>query len=199
MGESYYPKLLVGVPFTPVTGPRLLVKQGPHEAAVRRALADSLKQVRGKSGRQELGVACQALQPSGLGLMPRRRCCLGDASTAATCYCCCCCSPPSYPFSHVLLLLHRWLTSWASHPSASTSPAKKSMNTWAAATATCSAPASSTTGRTKTRWRRQRRWRAAASAAATARMAPVMTQQQRQRQYNHRRTAALTRARAPSS
>ena len=90
MGESYYPKLLVGVPFTPVTGPRLLVKQGPHEAAVRRALADSLKQVRGKSGRQELGVACQALQPSGLGLMPRRRCCLGDASTAATCYCCVC-------------------------------------------------------------------------------------------------------------
>ncbi len=45
--QPYYPKLLVGVPFTPVPGPRLLVKPGPHAAAVRRALADSLKQVGG--------------------------------------------------------------------------------------------------------------------------------------------------------
>lgn len=47
MGRPYYPKLLVGVPFTPVPGPRLLVKPGPHAAAVRRALADTLKQVGG--------------------------------------------------------------------------------------------------------------------------------------------------------
>lgn len=43
--EPYYPKLLVGVPFTPVPGPRLLVKPGPHAAAVRRAMASSLQQV----------------------------------------------------------------------------------------------------------------------------------------------------------
>ena len=29
-GGSYYPKLLIGVPFTPVTGPRLLVPAGPQ-------------------------------------------------------------------------------------------------------------------------------------------------------------------------
>lgn len=39
--------VLVGVPFTPVPGARLLVKSGPHAAAVRRALADALKQARG--------------------------------------------------------------------------------------------------------------------------------------------------------
>ncbi len=46
--KPYYPKPPVGVPFTPVPGPRLLVKPGPHGAAVRRALADSLKQVGGR-------------------------------------------------------------------------------------------------------------------------------------------------------
>jgi predicted N-acyltransferase len=38
-------QLLVGVPFTPVTGQRLLVKPGEQAGAVRRALADSLQQV----------------------------------------------------------------------------------------------------------------------------------------------------------
>jgi predicted N-acyltransferase len=37
-GGSYYPKLQVAVPFTPVTGPRLLVKAGPHAEAARNAL-----------------------------------------------------------------------------------------------------------------------------------------------------------------
>ncbi len=37
-GGSYYPKLQVAVPFTPVTGPRLLVKRGPHAEAARNAL-----------------------------------------------------------------------------------------------------------------------------------------------------------------
>jgi predicted N-acyltransferase len=44
-GLRYYPKLLVGVPFTPVTGPRLLVspEAGPEEqAALREALARAL-------------------------------------------------------------------------------------------------------------------------------------------------------------
>jgi hypothetical protein len=37
-GGSYYPKLQVAVPFTPVTGPRLLVRSGPSMSAAREAL-----------------------------------------------------------------------------------------------------------------------------------------------------------------
>lgn len=38
---AYYPKLLTGVPYTPVTGPRLLVRRGHEDpAALKRALAD---------------------------------------------------------------------------------------------------------------------------------------------------------------
>jgi predicted N-acyltransferase len=37
-GGDYYPKLQVSVPFTPVTGPRLLVRGGPHATAAREAL-----------------------------------------------------------------------------------------------------------------------------------------------------------------
>jgi predicted N-acyltransferase len=37
-GGDYYPKLQIAVPFTPVTGPRLLVKSGPHAKAARNAL-----------------------------------------------------------------------------------------------------------------------------------------------------------------
>jgi predicted N-acyltransferase len=37
-GGSYYPKLQVAVPFTPVTGPRLLVRPGPSASAAREAL-----------------------------------------------------------------------------------------------------------------------------------------------------------------
>lgn len=37
-GGNYYPKLQVAVPFTPVTGPRLLVKASPHAEAARNAL-----------------------------------------------------------------------------------------------------------------------------------------------------------------
>ena len=40
-GVAYYPKLLTGVPYTPVTGPRLLVRRGhPQAEALKRALAD---------------------------------------------------------------------------------------------------------------------------------------------------------------
>jgi len=42
VGGSYYPKLQVAVPFTPATGPRLLVRPGPQADAVRAALADGL-------------------------------------------------------------------------------------------------------------------------------------------------------------
>ena len=41
-GGDYYPKLQVAVPFTPVTGPRLLIRPGPTADAMRGALADAL-------------------------------------------------------------------------------------------------------------------------------------------------------------
>lgn len=44
-GGSYYPKLQVAVPFTPVTGPRLLAASGPLTGAVRDALADALAEI----------------------------------------------------------------------------------------------------------------------------------------------------------
>ena len=44
-GGDYYPKLQVAVPFTPVTGPRLLVRLGPQAQAVRGGLADALVEI----------------------------------------------------------------------------------------------------------------------------------------------------------
>ena len=44
-GGDYYPKLQVAVPFTPVTGPRLLVRPSPFADAVRGALADALAEI----------------------------------------------------------------------------------------------------------------------------------------------------------
>jgi len=44
-GGDYYPKLQVAVPFTPVTGPRLLARPGPLAQAVRGALADALVEI----------------------------------------------------------------------------------------------------------------------------------------------------------
>jgi predicted N-acyltransferase len=41
-GGSYYPKLQVAVPFTPATGPRLLVRPGPNADEIRKALAGGL-------------------------------------------------------------------------------------------------------------------------------------------------------------
>jgi predicted N-acyltransferase len=45
VGGSYYPKLQASVPFTPATGPRLLVIRNADAAMVRSALAQGLKQV----------------------------------------------------------------------------------------------------------------------------------------------------------
>jgi len=45
VGGDYYPKLQVAVPFTPVTGPRLLAHPGPQAEAVRGALADALVEI----------------------------------------------------------------------------------------------------------------------------------------------------------
>jgi|SRR6185312_6416002 len=44
-GGEYYPKLQVAVPFTPVTGPRLLARASPAAQAVHRALADALIEI----------------------------------------------------------------------------------------------------------------------------------------------------------
>ena len=49
-GGSYYPKLQCAVPFTPVTGPRLLVAQGEDETAVKATLAAALKVVTERLG-----------------------------------------------------------------------------------------------------------------------------------------------------
>src|SRR5205823_2609310 len=42
-GLPYYPKLALGVPFTPVTGPRLLVAPGEDRAACVAALVDGAR------------------------------------------------------------------------------------------------------------------------------------------------------------
>ena len=44
-GGDYYPKLQVAVPFTPVTGPRLLARPGPLADAVRQSLGDALAEI----------------------------------------------------------------------------------------------------------------------------------------------------------
>ncbi|WP_274424154.1 GNAT family N-acetyltransferase [Chelativorans sp. YIM 93263] len=55
-GGRYYPKLQVSVPFTPATGPRLLVNRNNHPAAVRRALANGLKTLTDRLGVSSLHV-----------------------------------------------------------------------------------------------------------------------------------------------
>ncbi|AGB46360.1 hypothetical protein Mesau_04011 [Mesorhizobium australicum WSM2073] len=49
-GGRYYPKLQSAVPFTPVTGPRLLVGKGEDQDAVKAGLAAGLKMVADKLG-----------------------------------------------------------------------------------------------------------------------------------------------------
>ena len=49
-GGRYYPKLQVSVPFTPATGPRLLVSEGSSVGAVRAALAGGLKTLADRLG-----------------------------------------------------------------------------------------------------------------------------------------------------
>jgi hypothetical protein len=49
-GGDYYPKLQVAVPFTPVTGPRLLARPGPLAEAVRGGLVDALAEITQSNG-----------------------------------------------------------------------------------------------------------------------------------------------------
>ena len=49
-GLDYYPKLLVAVPYSPVTGPRLLVGTGSDAADLRRALVAALAEIVASAG-----------------------------------------------------------------------------------------------------------------------------------------------------
>lgn len=70
-GGDYYPKLQVAVPFTPVTGPRLLARPGPQMQPTRGALADALVEITTASGLSSAHVTflteteCQALGARG--------------------------------------------------------------------------------------------------------------------------------------
>lgn len=55
-GGKYYPKLQVAVPFSPVPGPRLLVKPSADDAVMRSALISALTQTVEKSGLSSLHV-----------------------------------------------------------------------------------------------------------------------------------------------
>lgn len=48
-GGRYYPKLQVAAPFTPATGPRLLVADGPRADEARAALIEGLEALRGQT------------------------------------------------------------------------------------------------------------------------------------------------------
>ncbi|MGH8183814.1 MAG: GNAT family N-acetyltransferase [Rhodanobacteraceae bacterium] len=49
-GGDYYPKFLCAVPYSPVTGPRLLAGDGPDAAARRATLAAALREVTDRTG-----------------------------------------------------------------------------------------------------------------------------------------------------
>ncbi|MEX0922944.1 MAG: GNAT family N-acetyltransferase [Rhodovibrionaceae bacterium] len=55
-GGRYYPKLQCAVPFTPVTGPRLLVRGGTDETAVRETLIAGLREIFTRHGVSSLHV-----------------------------------------------------------------------------------------------------------------------------------------------
>ncbi len=74
-GGRYYPKLLMAVPFTPVPGPRLLVRPGADAASNEQVLAAAAMEVAGQNGLSSVHVtfldkeAQQRL--SGLGFLAR--------------------------------------------------------------------------------------------------------------------------------
>ena len=59
-GGRYYPKLQIAVPFSPVPGPRLLVRPNGEAAAIRSAMIDALTATAERSGLSSLHVTfCQ--------------------------------------------------------------------------------------------------------------------------------------------
>ena len=73
-GGRYYPKLQIAVPFTPVTGPRLLTLPG-HEATGRAALIEAACAIASRNGLSSLHVTfcteAEAGAGAELGLLPR--------------------------------------------------------------------------------------------------------------------------------
>ncbi|MFO0577797.1 MAG: GNAT family N-acetyltransferase [Polyangia bacterium] len=77
-GLPYYPKLVIGVPFTPVTGRRLLIRPGEDEAAASEAIVGAaLQLIAGKAGEPLGGLhvlfptADEATRLAELGLIRR--------------------------------------------------------------------------------------------------------------------------------
>jgi hypothetical protein len=74
-GGQYYPKLQVAVPFTPVTGPRLLVREQPKADAVREALTTAAIELANRRGTSSLHVTFPTKAEweylTGLGLLAR--------------------------------------------------------------------------------------------------------------------------------
>jgi len=74
-GGRYYPKLQASVPFTPVTGPKLLVAATADPAAVRASLATALRQVTDRLGVSSAHVTFATLDDSNAlaaaGYLPR--------------------------------------------------------------------------------------------------------------------------------
>jgi predicted N-acyltransferase len=60
-GRDYYPKLLAAIPYTPVTGPRLLVRHDLDAAGIRARLAATLREVAADNGLS--GVHVNYTQP----------------------------------------------------------------------------------------------------------------------------------------
>ena len=70
-GGRYYPKLQASIPFTPVTGPRLLVAKGADEAVTKAALAAGLKAVTERLGVSSAHVTFASEDDAGI-LQKRR-------------------------------------------------------------------------------------------------------------------------------
>ncbi len=49
-GRNYYPKLVNSIPFTPTTGPRLLVREEVNRAAITKLIAQAIRQVAAEVG-----------------------------------------------------------------------------------------------------------------------------------------------------
>ncbi|HYQ00116.1 MAG TPA: GNAT family N-acetyltransferase [Polyangiaceae bacterium] len=75
LGIDYYPKLIVAVPFTPATGPRVLIKPGQDSAAILRGFAAALPQIAERIGASSCHVLFpEPAQAAGLeaeGYLPR--------------------------------------------------------------------------------------------------------------------------------
>ncbi|WP_232628830.1 GNAT family N-acetyltransferase [Methylobacterium sp. Leaf118] len=74
-GGSYYPKLQVSVPFTPVTGPRFLIAPGEDPDAATAALVAGLRALRAETDASSIHVtfmqAAESERAAALGMLPR--------------------------------------------------------------------------------------------------------------------------------